>query len=95
VPLVTVDEDSPDGAGAPLVCTATWGYVRLRRTSYSTAQLVSWAERIRAQPWTDAYAFLKHQEGSPTGPASAQELRALLDAKGDEDHDRGHARLLL
>jgi uncharacterized protein YecE (DUF72 family) len=95
VPLVTVDEDSLDGAGAPLVCTATWGYLRLRRTSYSTAQLVSWAERIRAQPWTDAYAFLKHEEGSPLGPAAAQELRALLSAKGDEDHDSEHARLLL
>ncbi len=82
VPLVTVDEDREAGNAAPLVPTASWGYLRLRRGNYSTADLVSWADRIETQGWTDAYMFLKHEEGSPTGPATAQELNAILRARG-------------
>jgi uncharacterized protein YecE (DUF72 family) len=81
VPLVTVDEEREEGGGAPLVPTASWGYLRLRRGNYSTADLVSWAARIEGQGWTDAYMFLKHEEGSPTGPAAAQELNAILAAR--------------
>jgi uncharacterized protein YecE (DUF72 family) len=83
VPLVTVDEDRAQGDdGAPLVPTASWGYLRLRRANYSAGDLVSWADRIEIQSWTDAYIFLKHEEGSPTGPAAAQELNAILRARG-------------
>jgi uncharacterized protein YecE (DUF72 family) len=31
VPLVVVDQDEDDGGGSPLVVTASWGYLRLRR----------------------------------------------------------------
>jgi uncharacterized protein YecE (DUF72 family) len=78
VPLVTVDAQEDEGVSAPLVATASWGYLRLRRTDYSAADLVQWAGRIREQPWTSTYLFLKHEEGSPTGPAAAQELKAIL-----------------
>lgn len=77
VALVAVDEDDEDGKGAPLVPTASWGYVRLRRTKYDTAALQNWADRIRNQPWNEAYIFLKHEEGSPAGPAAAQEMKRL------------------
>jgi uncharacterized protein YecE (DUF72 family) len=78
VPLVTVDAGEDEGVSAPLVATASWGYLRLRRGHYSAEDLVRWAARIREQPWTSSYLFLKHQEGSPTGPAAAQELKAIL-----------------
>jgi uncharacterized protein YecE (DUF72 family) len=78
IPLVTVDEDQEDGGGTPLTRTASWGYLRLRRRNYSTADLTSWADRVEAQGWTDAYIFLKHEQGSPAGPAAAQELNAML-----------------
>lgn len=78
VALVAVDEDESEGPGSPLVPTAGWGYLRLRRSSYDTATLQRWAERIRGQPWNEAYVFLKHEEGSPTGPAAAQELKKIL-----------------
>jgi uncharacterized protein YecE (DUF72 family) len=81
VPLVIVDEDREDGEGAPLVPTASWGYLRLRRGNYSSADLASWADRIETQGWTDVYMFLKHEEGSSTGPAAAQELNAILTAR--------------
>jgi uncharacterized protein YecE (DUF72 family) len=88
VALVAVDEDEGEGTGAPLVPTASWGYLRLRRTQYAAAALQSWADRIGRQPWMEAYVFLKHEEGKPTGPAAAKEMKQLTgDPEGsDEDH---------
>jgi uncharacterized protein YecE (DUF72 family) len=76
IALVAVDQD--EGEGAPLVPTATWGYLRLRRMAYDIPQLSGWAARIGAQPWREAYVLLKHEEGSPTGPAAAQELQEIV-----------------
>ena len=78
VALVAVDEDETEGKGSPLVATASWGYLRLRRSAYDHAALEAWAERIRANPWTEAYVFLKHEDGSPTGPAAAGEMGEIL-----------------
>jgi uncharacterized protein YecE (DUF72 family) len=78
VALVAVDEDESEGAGAPLVPTAGWGYLRLRRSSYDTAMLQSWAARIRQQQWNEAYVFLKHEDGSPRGPDAAAAMEEIL-----------------
>jgi uncharacterized protein YecE (DUF72 family) len=75
VALVAVDEDKEDEA-APLVPTASWGYLRLRRTAYGDAELQAWAGRIRSQPWQEAFAFLKHDEESAAGPDAAVRLAA-------------------
>jgi uncharacterized protein YecE (DUF72 family) len=77
VALVAVDEDESEGPGAPLVPTASWGYLRLRRTEYADDALAGWLERIRSQPWEDAYAFLKHDEDQPTGPDAAVRLHQM------------------
>ena len=77
IALVAVDEDEGEGAGAPLVPTAAWGYLRLRRADYGEDALKSWLERIRSQPWQEAYAFLKHDEDKPTGPEAAVKLTEL------------------
>jgi uncharacterized protein YecE (DUF72 family) len=78
VPLVAVDEDQNEGEGAPLVPTAGWGYLRLRRSHYEAPQLESWAAQISSQPWDQSYVFLKHEEGSPTGPGAAEMLQGIL-----------------
>ena len=65
--LVGVDKDEAGDEGAPLVPTADWGYLRLRRCDYDDAGLAGWAERIRAQPWKKAFVFFKHEEGRPLG----------------------------
>jgi uncharacterized protein YecE (DUF72 family) len=78
VALVAVDEDETEGKGSPLVPTASWGYVRLRSGVYDGPALESWAARIRANPWSEAYVFLKHEDGSPTGPAAAREMGEIL-----------------
>jgi len=80
VALVTVDEDEAEGPGSPMVPTAAWGYFRLRRAAYEASALESWADRIQQQPgWETAYVFLKHEEGSPRGPAAAETLQRVLD----------------
>jgi uncharacterized protein YecE (DUF72 family) len=54
---------------SPMVATADWGYVRLRRDEYPDAVLDQWAERILAQPWKEAFVYLKHDEGDAPGVA--------------------------
>ena len=78
VALVAVDADEAEGGASPLVPTASWGYLRLRRSAYDHTALESWSTTIRQSPWSEAYVFLKHEEGSPTGPAAAGEMGEIL-----------------
>ena len=59
-----------------LIATATWGYVRLRRSEYSRADLLNWKERILAQQWDHAYVFFKHEDEG-IGPKLAAEFLEL------------------
>jgi len=62
--------DSEEQGQAPLVATATWGYLRLRRQDYVEADLAGWAEKVRGQPWDEAFVFFKHEDEG-TGPKLA------------------------
>src|SRR5439155_7683924 len=62
-----------DDLATPLVATAGWGYLRLHRAAYDQAALGGWVERIRGQPWEDAFVFFKH-EGDRSGPPVAVEF---------------------
>jgi len=75
IALVAVDED--EGA-TPLVSTASWGYLRLRKTEYGAEELSEWAKRIQGQPWREAFVFLKHDEDSPAGPDAATKLADIV-----------------
>ena len=50
--------------------TADWGYLRLRRVKYSTADLRKWISRMKAQDWKTAFVFFKHEDEG-TGPRLA------------------------
>jgi uncharacterized protein YecE (DUF72 family) len=63
--LVCADTEGSGEAGAPIVPTADWGYLRLRRCDYDGAGLDAWAGRIRSQPWQKAYVFFKHEDDKP------------------------------
>jgi uncharacterized protein YecE (DUF72 family) len=66
-----------DDLDTPLVATAGFGYVRLRRV-YEPATLADWASRLRAmEGWQRVYVFLKHDEGQ--APALA---RGFVEALG-------------
>jgi uncharacterized protein YecE (DUF72 family) len=45
-----------------IAVTADWGYLRLRRTNYTEADVAAWADRVRAQPWARAFVFFKHED---------------------------------
>ena len=62
----------------PLVATADFGYLRLRRMDYQPADIAEWGVRIAAQGWQNAYAYLKHEV---LGPLFAEQLRATLDGR--------------
>ena len=66
---------------APVVPTASWGYLRLRKTEYGEDELRAWAERVGAQPWREAYVFLKHDEDSAAGPDAAVRLAGIVAQK--------------
>ena len=63
--LVCADTEESGEGGAPIVPTADWGYLRLRRCDYDDAVLAGWRERVRAQPWRKAFVFFKHEEDRP------------------------------
>jgi uncharacterized protein YecE (DUF72 family) len=67
------------GETTPLVATADWGYLRLRRDDYADADLMRWADQIRAQPWSEAYVFFKHEDEG-AAPKLAQRLMSLAGA---------------
>jgi uncharacterized protein YecE (DUF72 family) len=76
--LVAVDKDEAGDEGAPVVPTADWGYLRLRRGDYDDAALAAWKHRIQSQPWREAFVFFKHEEGAPLGwPAIERFARAV------------------
>ena len=64
----------------PLVATAKWGYLRLRREDYVKADIGKWAKQISAQPWDKAFVYFKHEDKAK-GPAYASLLMSLLNDK--------------
>jgi uncharacterized protein YecE (DUF72 family) len=71
--------DTGEEPAVPLVATTDWGYLRLRREDFSDADLREWARRIQAQPWSDAFVFMKHEEEG-RGPKLAARLIEFLKA---------------
>jgi uncharacterized protein YecE (DUF72 family) len=69
--------ETDEGESADLPATATWGYIRLRRSQYSHADLLRWKERILSQQWDDAYIFFKHEDEG-IGPKLAAEFLELV-----------------
>lgn len=69
--------DTEDDEGdAPLVATAGWGYLRLRRPTYERADLERWAARVADQPWERAFVFFKHEDEG-AGPKMAAAFREV------------------
>ncbi|MCG8468227.1 MAG: DUF72 domain-containing protein [Gemmatimonadetes bacterium] len=65
--IAETDEGEND---PPVVETADWTYLRLRKTEYSATELEAWAARLAESGWGRAYAFFKHEDAG-VGPALA------------------------
>jgi uncharacterized protein YecE (DUF72 family) len=68
--------DADDDLKVPFVATADWGYLRLRRPSYSAASLKKWVKRVGEQAWRDAFVFFKHEDEAH-GPVLAKRFLEL------------------
>jgi uncharacterized protein YecE (DUF72 family) len=68
-----------DAIAAPQVVTADFGYLRLRREDYVTADIAKWAGFAKAQSnWRDAFVHFKHEEAG-LGPKFAAEFKGLVE----------------
>jgi uncharacterized protein YecE (DUF72 family) len=56
-----------------IIATTTWGYVRLRRETYTKKDLANWLAKIQSQPWKECYVFFKHED-TGTGPKFAAQF---------------------
>jgi uncharacterized protein YecE (DUF72 family) len=73
VAICLSDTDEVTDPASIVVPTASWGYLRLRRTEYANGMLAQWRRRIESQPWDEAFVFFKHEvEGK--GPKFAREF---------------------
>jgi uncharacterized protein YecE (DUF72 family) len=61
----------------PLIATASWGYLRLRRQDYNKAALRRWADRLKKEHFDEAFVFFKH-EAEGAGPALADSFRSMM-----------------
>jgi uncharacterized protein YecE (DUF72 family) len=67
-----------EGCAPPLVATAAFGYLRLRRGEYTPAELAAWAARIAAERrWRRAYVYFKHDDAG-RAPVLARAFLAQL-----------------
>ena len=69
-------EDTDEKAIDEIISTADWGYLRLRRSDYTAADLAQWHKRILAQAWRKVFVFFKHEQ-TGQGPAMALRFRDL------------------
>ena len=67
--------DLPERGEPPVVATADFGYLRLRRSRYPKTKLAVWADRMRSAGWAECYVFFRHED-SAAAPRLARRLVA-------------------
>ena len=73
-----VASDTDDKPLNEIMRTATWGYLRLRRTAYNQNDLFDWMKRVQDQKWKEGFVFFKHEDEG-TGPELAAQFLKLAD----------------
>lgn len=68
--------DADDDLVVPVVATAAWGCLRLRRPDYDETALKAWVKCVLKQDWRDAFVFFKHEDEG-RGPQLAQRFLEL------------------
>jgi uncharacterized protein YecE (DUF72 family) len=72
--------DADENPAQEIISTAPWGYLRLRRSDYTDADLSQWVERILSQKWERAFVFFKHEDEAK-GPQMAMRFQELIDSR--------------
>ena len=68
--------DAENDLDVPLVSTADWGYLRLRKPGYRKPELEKWITWVGEQGWKDSYVFFKHEDAG-AGPKMATRFLEL------------------
>jgi uncharacterized protein YecE (DUF72 family) len=68
-----VVSDTDEKPLTEIISTASWGYLRLRRTTYGESDLDEWMKRVQGQSWKDAFVFFKHEDEG-VGPKLAAQF---------------------
>ena len=70
--------DADENPTNEIINTAPWGYLRLRRSDYTDADLSQWMKRILSQKWERAFVFFRHEEEAK-GPKMAMRFHELAE----------------
>ena len=73
--------DTDERPADEIISTTTWGYLRLRRSDYTDADLSEWMERLFSQKWKKAFVFFKHEAADARGPEMAMRFHELIDSR--------------
>ena len=73
-------EDTDENPIEKIISTTPWGYLRLRRSDYTDADLSQWAERILLQKWERAFVYFKHEDEAK-GAELAMHFQKLIDSR--------------
>lgn len=76
--------DTDENPANEIISTASWGYLRLRRSDYTDADLSEWLGRLLSQKWERAFVFFKHEEEAK-GAEMAMRFRALADSRAKKE----------
>jgi len=68
--------DTDENPAGEIISTASWGYLRLRRSDYTDTDLSQWLERISSQKWKEIFVFFEHEDKAK-GPEMAKCFREL------------------
>ncbi len=84
--------DTDENPAHEIVDTVPWGYLRLRRSGYTDADLSQWAESILSQKWERAFVFFKHEDEAK-GAELAIHFQELVDSRlSGEKIEKGRVR---
>lgn len=72
--------DTDEHPAGDIISTAPWGYLRLRRSDYTEADLSLWLRNIRLQKWQAVFVFFKHEDKAK-GPELAMHFRKLAELR--------------
>jgi uncharacterized protein YecE (DUF72 family) len=76
--VITETDEAP---ARPLPWTASWTYLRLRKSSYGTDELASWLDKLLDADLEEAQVFFKHEDEA-AGPRFAEALLELAGRRG-------------
>jgi len=72
--------DTDENPAGDIISTASWGYLRLRRSDYTDDDLSKWKTRILSQKWEKAFVFFKHEDEAK-GAEMAMRFREIVDSR--------------